>query len=188
MIVTLPSSVQRALALALLILVIASLWTLFIQPFVNSWEQASESDARSAKLLVKYRDVLGRQEEWLTLDRKLREGSYGHAFVEGSDANLAAAKFQADMKQAIEGSNASVTSVQVLPATKDHDVTQLNEQVTISAPLAALPGLVRQVEQRVPYVFIDSFSVTAPENIPVGAPVQLTISCTFHAYLIPEAL
>jgi hypothetical protein len=187
MMAVLPPVARRSLALAILVLIVLAIWTIVIQPFVDSWHQAAENNVQAERLLSAYRDALQNQAGWLDLARKMREGSYGHGFVDGRDANLASAKFQADMKQAIENADAVITSAQVLSPTKDHDIAQLNERVMVSMPLASLSGFLQRIEQRVPYVFIDNLSITAPENSAAGAPVQLTVSCDFHAYLLPEA-
>jgi type II secretion system protein I len=101
----------------------------------------------------------------------------------GNERPIEEGQWQGDL--AIESTNASITSIQVVPPTKDHDVLQLNERVTVSARLGALPAIVRQIEQRIPYVFIDTLSVTAPESSPKDRQVQVTVTSDFHAYMLP---
>lgn len=180
--------IRRILALAILVGLVLSFWNLVLDPGLISWSRASRANMQEARLLTEYRTALEQKDAWAALAAQMREGAWSGAFIDGTDQNLASAKFQGDLKQAIESTGTTVTSIVALPVTKDRDVVQLNERVTLSAGIALLPALLRVIEQRVPYVFIDNLSVTAPDNQSTGAPVQLTIFCDFHAYLRPEAM
>jgi hypothetical protein len=187
MMIALSPVLRRALAAGLLGAILVIVWTVIFQPSIESWSEASGRNAQAARLVAAYKDALRDEPRWQSLEESLRDPSYTRAFIQGSDQDLASARFQADMKQAIESTNASITSIQVLSPTKDRDVAQLNERVTLSAPLGVLPAIVRQIEQRIPYVFIDSLTITAPENAPQDRQVQVTVTSDFHAYLLPGA-
>lgn len=179
---------RRAVAFLVLGLLFVGLWMLTIQPMINCWENSVSDYARAKRLLLTYQGVIQNRTQWESRLKQLQERSLDRVFIEAGDSNIAAAKFQTNVKQTVEQSGGVIGSIQVLPIVSDRGLQRLGVRVSFVATPAVLFHLLEKVEHGEPYIFLDGFNLTAPERDVKGNKDQpnLSIRSSFYSYLQPR--
>ncbi len=153
---------KKAVALAILAMFIAlacgaiflPLW-LINQRYDVALEDATSRLARYSKI-VGARDALQKQ----AVEVKALEAR--RHFLKSASPALAAAELQEKAQSIFDANGAKVNSIQVLPHKDDGQYRQVTVQVQVLAALTAVKGVLHGLESAHPYLFIDNFSIRAP--------------------------
>lgn len=103
----------------------------------------------------------------------------------GENDALAQSSLQSDIKAMVERAGGEVRSAFALPPSKDHGLDLVSVQYDIAVPATRLHELAYALETHLPYLFMTSADVTAPQTWPTDpkAPEpQLELRCTLSAY------
>jgi len=106
-------------------------------------------------------------------------------FSHGESDTLAQATLQSDIKKMVEGAGGEVRSAFALPPTKEHGLDLVSVQYDVTVPATRLHDLAYELETHLPYLFLTSMAVTAPQNWPTDpkAPEpQLELRWTVSSY------
>lgn len=177
---------RRFLALAILAFLLLGIWAAVVAPIAGAWTETSASIALNRRLLAGYQAALRDKGQWESLAATIQDDRFVRAFTGGDDANIAAAKFQADVKRMVEENGGTISSIQVLPVAAEDGLSRLTTRVVFSASLFDLTNLLKRAEYSLPYVFLDSLSLGSSDYASGGAG-KLTVYCDFQSYLRPKS-
>lgn len=185
MIATLSLPIRRFAALGLLMAVLLLLWESAVDPIVGLWISTGSADGSSVRLLQRYRQSIGDEPYWVSLQQKLQSGQYADLFVEATNRDLGAAKLQQDIKAVAEANGGNVNSIQVLPPAKQHAQQRLGVRINFTIPVERLASVLAKYDHARPYLYLDNLTITAPEGMTNAKPVQLTVKCDFFSFMRP---
>ncbi|MGH6889942.1 MAG: type II secretion system protein GspM [Rhizomicrobium sp.] len=116
----------------------------------------------------------------------LREGAKTvPGLLDASNAALAQAQLQSEMKDLIDKNGGSLLSAQLLPPTAVKGFDSVAIEYDMTVPLSNFSSLVYAVETHVPYYFVDSADFVMPPNWkpnPNRADPAMEMRWTIHAY------
>ena len=178
---------HRLLALGLLLVAVAGIWLLGVEPIAAAFRAQQDDIAQSRHQLAAYerrialRPVIAAR----LADLQQRESS-NSGVVEGTSAELAAAGVQNIMKALIESESGQVHSAQNLPAVTADGFQRIDIQYDATIPMTRLKNATYRIETSVPYLFLDGVDLRAPESWQVG-PYQtdapnVEVRWTVHGY------
>ena len=162
MIGALSPPVSRALAVAILVGIIGSLYYGVVAPFHDEYASTRQSIDQLQDQLVRYqraaRDLPTRQADLTAL--KQRQSSQD-GFLQGSNDTLVAAQIQNRIKALSDAAQGDLKSIQILPA---QDEGKLRRITVRGQMTATLPGILRifyGLESASPLLFLDNVDFRA---------------------------
>jgi general secretion pathway protein M len=99
-----------------------------------------------------------------------------------SNAALAAAQIQSDMKAIAAANAGEIRSAQPLPATTANGFETVPMSYDLLLPLSHLRALAYAVETQTPYLFLDNVDIVAPQNGQSDADPQLELRVVVRGY------
>lgn len=155
---------KRAAALAILAFVVSLVLGAIALPVImlNQHYDLALDDATSR--LERYSKIVGTRDslQKQALEVKALEGQ--QHFLKSASPALAAAELQEKAQSVFEANGAKVNSIQVLPHKDDGLYRQVTVQVQLMAPLTAVKAMLFGLESAHPYLFLDNFSIRAPNT------------------------
>jgi hypothetical protein len=152
----LPVFLRRALAVALLALVLAGGWLLVARPILA---ERADLDER----ILEKRQLLGRYQAALATKAGQSAPSTGaaqpQAFLEGESEAIALANLQAMLAGLVSDSGARLRSARTLPARDRSDVRFIGTQLQLSGNIDAVQRLIHAIETRVPYLIVEGLQI-----------------------------
>lgn len=153
---------SRTLAIALLVVVVASAWILLVTPLLDQKATYRADIERSQRLIAAFE---GRRQRIDTLKQEiaaLRSDRTGKtAYFAARNPTLAAAKLQSRIKALTQAAGAGLTSSQVL--TTDDSNGEL-QRVTVRAHMVGSIEAVRSIfhtlEAGQPHIFLDNVTIS----------------------------
>lgn len=156
---------SRALAIAILLLVLLAGYHLLLTPVLERHAVNAARIDQLSRLVDGYRDLVATRPE---LAERLAESEgqdrAENGYWQGESAVRIAARLQDRVTRAIEAHGGRLVSVQTLKAEPGEDTeagiqrTALNMRLT--ATVDGLASIMQEVEAATPYMFIDQLSVT----------------------------
>jgi hypothetical protein len=188
MIEALPPHRRRFLALALLAGLLLTLWMALIEPVAGALRQALSGKIQAQRLLAAHQREIAGQEVWQDAYRKVTSTAGANVFIRDRNANLAAARFQTEIKQALEQYKASIGSIQALPLVKEPDVQRATVRASFTVPVKNLEILLIALARKSPAVFLDNLVITSPPGGKAETDqAPLSIQCDFISYILAES-
>ncbi|QTN26113.1 hypothetical protein HZ993_12190 [Rhodoferax sp. AJA081-3] len=153
---------KKAAALAILVLVIAVAGAAVALPvwLVNQHYDVAFEDATSR--LERYSRIVGTRDALQKQAVEVKALEAKRHFLKGASPALAAAELQEKAQSVFDANGAKVNSIQVLAHKDDGLYRQVTLQVQLIAPLTAVKGMLYGLESAHPYMFLDNFSIRAP--------------------------
>ena len=177
----------RLLALAILGLVVATLWLVVVQPIAGAFAAQSDAMAQSQTRIGAYQAEIASQKDYeaeLALVNAQQTGSAG--LVSGKNSALAAANMQNLVSLLVESEQGQVRSAQNLPATAVDGFERIAIQYDVSLPTKNLRETAYRLETQTPYLFLDNVDIRMPETWQsegaASDPPNLEIRWTVHAF------
>jgi hypothetical protein len=147
--------------------------------------QADDRDQALAQLAA-YRAQEARRPALAARLAALQEGAKSvPGLLTASNAALAQAELQSDMKELIDRNGGSLLSAQLLPPTQVKGFDSVSIEYDLTIPLGRFSSLVYAVETHTPYYFVDSADFVMPPNWhpnPQGLNPAMEMRWTIHAY------
>jgi general secretion pathway protein M len=160
---------KKAAALAILVLLLVLACAAVALPvwLLNRHYDVALEDATSR--LERYSRIVGMRDALQKQALEVKALEAKRPFLKSASPALAAAELQEQAQAIFSATGAKVNSIQVLPH-KDEDLyRQVSVQVQLLAPLTAVKGMLHGLESAHPYLFLDNFSIRAP-NMQVNRP------------------
>jgi general secretion pathway protein M len=157
----LSPAMRRFLAVGLLLVLVALVWSLVAAPLLDARSEAQRTIDRLQPLLERGRAAVSGtaalQAELTQL--KERRNSAG-GLLDGSNESIAAVQLQERLKSAVDHVNGDMRSTQVLPARDDGGFRRMTVRAQLSMNLAALQHVIYELEASLPYLFLDNVEIT----------------------------
>lgn len=182
---------KRAAALAILVLLVALACAAVALPvwLLNRHYDGALEDATSR--LERYSKIVGMRDALQKQAVEVKALEAKRHFLKSASPALAAAELQEQAQAIFIATGAKVNSIQVLPHKDDGLYRQVTVQVQLLAPLTATKRMLHALESAHPYLFLDNFSIRAP-NMQVNRPEQpnesdLTVQFDLTGYALKGA-
>ena len=127
---------------------------------VNQHYDVALEDATSR--LERYSKIVGTRDSLQKQVVEVKALEARRHFLKSASPALAAAELQEKAQSVFDANGAKVNSIQVLPHKDDGLYRQVTVQVQLIAALTAVKGMLHGLESAHPYLFIDNFSIRAP--------------------------
>lgn len=167
-------------AVALLFVVLVAL------PVAALFEGQAEDRAEALSQLTAYRAQEAERPALAARLAALQEGAKSvPGLLDASNAALAQAQLQSQMKDLIDRSGGSLLSAQLLPPTRVKGFDSVAIEYDVTIPVARFSSLVYAVETHTPYYFVDSADLVMPPNWRpnvTGQDPSMEMRMTIHAY------
>jgi general secretion pathway protein M len=153
---------KKAGALVILAIVVALACGAIAVPIwlVNQHYDVALEDATSR--LERYSKIVGTRDSLQKQVVEVKALEARRHFLKSASPALAAAELQEKAQSVFDANGAKVNSIQVLPHKDDGLYRQVTVQVQLIAALTAVKGMLHGLESAHPYLFIDNFSIRAP--------------------------
>lgn len=155
---------KKAAALAILVFVVALVLGAIALPvfMLNQHYDVALEDATSR--LERYSRIVGTRDSLQKQALEVKALESQQHFLKSASPALAAAELQEKAQSVFEANGAKVNSIQVLPHKDDGQYRQVTVQVQLMAPLTAVKEMLFGMESAHPYLFLDNFSIRAPNT------------------------
>lgn len=154
--ITLPTAISRALALAILATLVWGAYAFAIEPLIARHQLYEDSIARSQELVQRYRRIGG---GLAALESQLAEArqrlSPEGLYLEAASDALVAAQLQNRVKAIIEDGGGNLTSTETVPARDEGDFRRIGIRLKLTTTIEALQEVLHELESARPYLFID---------------------------------
>jgi len=183
---------SRSLAVALLVIVALLVWFIMINSLAGRLAKNRAILIDKAALLERWEAkaiALGHQ----PLTRQVSLRDFQKYYVTGSNAALALANLQAQIRPILARHKMTLRSAQSLPVRNVEGRKQLGLRLQMSGTLQSIRQVLHAFETRQPYLFVDKLHLQAPNlrSIPqrsgeVQLQPQITASAEIFAFSWPE--
>jgi general secretion pathway protein M len=176
---------RRAVALGLLAAVMAVVWLLGPQPYLDALAESNAEVARAQNLVARYarlaaeKSSLQAQVAALRADRGRGQGTFP-----GDNAQLVAANMQDRVKRLVESSAAVLRSTQVLPTRDESGFRQVSIRVTMETEIEGVQKIFHALESANPYLFLNNVDIRSRVVRSVRQPADkaMSLNVTFDIY------
>lgn len=155
-------------------------------PVAALFHGQAEDRKEALRELAVYRAEEGQRPALAAQLAALREGAKTvPGLLDASNAALAQAQLQSEMKDLIDKNGGSLLSAQLLPPTTVKGFDSVAIEYDMTVPLSNFSALVYAVETHVPYYFVDSADFVMPPNWKPSSNTPdpaMEMRWTIHAY------
>jgi general secretion pathway protein M len=155
----LPPSRQRALAIALAIVVLFLLLSALLVPLVLLHKHYDDRIATLSERLERYRRVAAQAPEFRKGLEAMRERDARRFFLKNTAPNLAGAELQELVRAAIEGNGGRITTSQNQAPRDDGRFRQITVSVQFFASTPALQKILYALEAAPPYLLVENMTL-----------------------------
>lgn len=152
---------ERRAALLALGAILAAICVFVVVPTVLAFRAQSDDTKEALHQLAVYRAEAGMRP---ALERELKEArqrlSSVPGQIAGTNAPLAQATLQSDVKSLVDRNGGNIMSAQIVPAKKTNGFEAISVQYDLVVPVTRLGDLVYAIESHTPYLFIDDATVS----------------------------
>jgi len=180
---------RQALAAAILVLLLISVWSLVVAPVFGWFAEHHSALALTRRQAETAQRVAARGPE---LSGKLEtleaSGVLKASLFAPAAAPNPAAKLQAEARRYLGASGAQITNSQILPETSEHGFRRLALRVILRGPLKKLQKAVHGLESANTPIFIHGLTVRSPQAAPRPGNAKppaadLTMTLELHAFM-----
>jgi general secretion pathway protein M len=182
------SLASRALALALLGLLLLAGYAFVVAPVIAAYRDTGQAIQEAGELLQRYRALAG---ERLQLSEQLAEleerAAQAGGYLEGSTDALAAVELQDRVRRIIEHAGGQLQSTQILPASAIDATAAVRRaalRIQLAIAIKGLQSVLYELESGQPYLFVNELTVRQRRtrrrtNVPEEEPV---LDVTFEVF------
>jgi general secretion pathway protein M len=156
---------RRHLAIAILLVLAALVWSGIVEPIIGFWRVRANQADNSLRSLAVFRRAAAPRQALEAQERELlARDAAQRGFIEGTTATVAAAKLQSDVKHIIETQSGQVASTQLLHSAPESGFEKIAVRVDFKTSTDSLPSIAYAIDAAMPSLFIENVSVRAPET------------------------
>jgi general secretion pathway protein M len=182
---------SRAAALLLLAAVLAAAYFWIVEPIAAAYANTEAAVADTRDLVERYDRLAAPraslEAQLTTIEQKPDTGAY---YLSGATDALAAASLQARVTALVEGSGATLLSIQTLTSAEDKGLHRVAIRLQMTAEIAPLVRVLHGLETGIPLLFVDNLELqsqaapaTEPDAAQASAP--LIVGFDLYGYLPP---
>jgi general secretion pathway protein M len=176
----------QILAVALVVLVIASAWFGVISPLVGLYDARSDATealrSRAAREAALIQALPALKAEAAAVSR-----TPARAVLAGASDAIAGATLQEQVQSMASSANAQLTSIETLPAEQVGAYRRIGVHVELSAQLNVIIQLLRAIEEAQPSMLVDDIRLTATPVGPQNTQLPLDAAFTVYAFRVGAA-
>lgn len=151
---------RRAVAVALLALVVAAAWRLAALPLVQSWQADREAVAELSDRLARLRALAGARDDFArALEEERATSGLDGALIEAESPTLAAAQLQQSLKALVEAVGGSLVSSQPTAAEATGPYTRVGLDVRMLLGVDDLQRVLHALESQRPVLVVSELLV-----------------------------
>ncbi|HEV8680320.1 MAG TPA: type II secretion system protein GspM [Stellaceae bacterium] len=182
---------SRAAALLLLAAVLAVAYVWIVEPIAAAYANTEAAIADTRDLVERYDRLAAAraslEAQLAAIEQKPDTAAY---YLSGATDALAAASLQARVTALVEGSGATLLSIQTLTSTEDRGLRRVAIRLQMTAEIAPLVRVLHGLESGIPLLFVDNLelqSQAAPAIEPDAAETSapLIVGFDLYGYLPP---
>jgi len=159
---------QRLLAIVLLLLLLASVFVLIVQPITGRYQQANEQIESLTEQISRYQaisDSRSQLEQRLAqLQQETKESGY---LLKGRTDALLSANLQQYLKQLVTRSGGKLIRVQALETTKTGPLDAVRLRVHLQAELSQMLVHLNELQRSGPLLIIEQLTISAKRVRPL---------------------
>jgi general secretion pathway protein M len=177
--------VRRTVALGLLTAVLAMMWLLGPQPYLDSLAESNAEVARAQSLVARYARLAAEKGALQAQVAAMRaERGRGQGTFPGDNAQLVAANMQDRVKRLVESNAAVLRSTQVLPTRDESGFRQVSIRVTMETEIDGVQKIFHALESANPYLFLNNVDIRSRviRSRPQAADKAMSLNVTFDIY------
>jgi len=185
----LSPAIRRFVAVGLLLVLAALVWSVIAAPLLAARSEAVSTIERLRPVLERGRTATGDIAVLQNELKRLKEhrNSAG-GLLAGTNEPIAAAQLQDRLKSAVDRVNGDLRSTQVLPARDDSGFRRVTVRAQLSINLAAFQHVVYELEAAPPYLFLDEVEVAQrPGNRQATDDPMLEVTFDLFGYMRKSA-
>ena len=183
------SARRRALALALLLVLVVGLLALPLVPLWSAHRHYDETAAALSDRLARLRTRVGTRD---ALESQYAERSQGYgadaSFLASETDAVANAEIQAIVKRLVEQNGGNILTTQVLPSRQEEGFTRVGVRVRLRLRLESLLLVLHALETGTPFLFLESVAIggqpPALQRLQPGS-TDLSVDLEVFGYLRP---
>lgn len=156
-----PQLVSRALAFALLALLIVTIWTAGVQPVISGISEASEKLDEQRTLLGRLRGVAASRDEADRLEQETRSLGEGARLVQGRTEAIKVASLQSMLTALTSREGAQLRTTRALQAKERDGIRMIGVQIQLVGDIEQLQSILLNVEGSATPLFVDALQATA---------------------------
>ena len=182
---------SRAAALLLLAAVLAAAYVWIVAPIAAAYADTEAAIADTRALVERYDRLAAArpslEAQLAAIEQKPDTAAY---YLSGATDALAAASLQARVTALVEGSGATLLSIQTLTSTEDRGLRRVAIRLQMTAEIAPLVRVLHGLETGIPLLFVDNLEMqgqAAPASEPDAAQASapLIVGFDLYGYLPP---
>ncbi len=152
---------SRALAVAILALVIIAAYLVLVQPYRQAYVEYQTRLARADEQLFKYRSLIDQQDRLREQLEQLKNlPQFSEYYFQEDTPALAYAALQNLVKRAVSKSGGKLVSTQTITSKTSHEgLVPVTVKVSMKGTIETLYTLVHALEGRSPLLFLDKVSI-----------------------------
>jgi general secretion pathway protein M len=177
---------SRAAALLLLAAVLGAAYVWIVEPIAAAYANTEAAIADTRDLVERYdRLAVARtslEAQLAAIEQKPDTAAY---YLSGATDALAAASLQARVTALVEGSGATLLSIQTLTSSEDRGLRRVAIRLQMTAEIAPLVRVLHGLESGIPLLFVDNLelqSQAAPAIDPDAAETSAPLIVGFDLY------
>lgn len=154
------ASFSRILAVMLVLLILAAVWRLAIQPVWGAWRDDSEAIQSTREAIARFKGVARSRDALLRSLEVVRSNpALQGALMSASTPTLAAAQLQQQLKATVETAGGSMVSSQVLDGQPDGTFVKVRVNVRMTLSVAQLQQVLYEIESQRPVLMVDELLI-----------------------------
>jgi general secretion pathway protein M len=174
----------RALALAILAVVLAAFWVAAVQPLLEAYADRGDELERRAALATRMADVAASLPELQreAMAAQANDATPANATLEGASDALAGASLQSLVEAMSTSAGGHLSSTEALQAEQVGAYRRIALRVTVDASWPVLVKLMQAIERATPRMFIDDLQIHAQPSAEKLREPPLDVSFTVLAF------
>lgn len=187
--IQLSPPMSRIVAVGLLLLLIASIYSLMIAPIWGMYATNRDSIAQQQELLQRYQRLAANAKDLSEQLAVLRRRPVsGEGYLQGDNETLVSAQLQSRIRNVAQTSGGKLTSTQVLAGIDDNGFRRIGVRVTMTADITDLQRMLHTLEGDRPYLFLDNVDISGEQSRNrEGRGGNLTISFDVYGFMRTDA-
>ena len=174
---------QRMLALALLVLAIATLWLVILQPISLYLSAGTEERQSALRTLKRDRALLLQEPRIRAALTSLEQSPRWGRFYDNHKPEQAVLQLETDLRTLFSSPN-NLTSMTAEPATALGPLTQIAVKVTLSMPIDQLAEALSRLQQHSRLLRVDKLTIQAPDFQAEDSNPLLSIQAEVVGFLV----
>lgn len=174
---------RRGLFVGVNLCLLITIYLLAIRPVLSLLSNQADRLARAHAALSHYAAIAAQETAIRSKAIRAGDAATSGSFLQGTSDGAINAGLQARLKTIADQAGARVQSVRALDPGTDRDIRYLGAHLELAGSIAAIYATLQAIEDREPYLFVDTASLRMPATPAGASPAQEpSIEAQFDIY------